>query len=926
MKITPRRLFCYGLVTGLLFWRGGPVAAAETATIGAASQDRSSPSVELITYPAPAGIAASPLYSVSVGRSGSLRRSFVYSVNNIGLAQYNWQGHGWNIRSELTTAWTSFDFRGPRDGFASAGSGPVTVQVNMVIPAPAWKQPAVRVLPSAYGITPSAVTQVDNTYQVKFTVSSPSQYSVEFYDATTLPDFATWVPPDPLLIFANLIEQDVPRVDRKNVLVLTPGRAIPASGAWGTRDGVAVDTLYFSPGVYDLGQIPSSVNTGIYVLHSNQHIYIAGGAYVKGAFATCPISPATCTDAVNVSIRGRGILSGENFRRDYTVSETNSNADTLDAPMLIDLEGSAIEKGVWAGQQNALIGGITLIQAPYYNITLNGINNRVDGVKLISWYPSTDGITVGYDYQVRGVEHPGGGALENSFFKDGDDSVKLYSSGLRVRNVVIWQSNNAGAFELGAPPNGADDVRVVDSNVIHSEWSWPNMNNAVFAQHQSSRALLGQVTGYHFERINVENSSWQLMQIAVGPSIWEFGTTQLGSVGHLFFSDIFVADPQTLPNEFQSYDRQHEIASVHFHNVVVAGQVLNDPTITFDANRMVSLDGNILSSPMWAERTGAVAPNVQVWNMVQGTPTSSPISAIETLDQPLLDNSNLQAVAYGDFFGDGYASPLIVDSSHRTLEVWKEPLNPALSSEVSEFLTIGMLPPGYQFAGVGDFNDSGTTGVLLWNGGAQQALVLVMTASGELAPLTTLQPAHASSWSLAGVGDFDKNGYSDVLLRDTGGNLELIYLGAGGTLTMVDFAPVQLFYTATPAYRQNNPNSPARGHFDANWQVAGIGTLLNGFASILWTNPTTGDVGMTEFTPVLPQRPIAGAAMVTLPPGSEIAGLGDYNGDGAIDILYRNAMTGEVGIWYLGYMGGNYYEPSPAIPETLGKTWQLLGY
>jgi hypothetical protein len=114
MKIMPRWVLCYGLVTGLLFWRVGPVAAAETATIGAASQDGSPPSVELITYPAPTGIAASPLYSVSVGLSGSLRRSFVYSVNNIGLAQYNWQGHGWNIRSELTTAWTSFDFRGPR--------------------------------------------------------------------------------------------------------------------------------------------------------------------------------------------------------------------------------------------------------------------------------------------------------------------------------------------------------------------------------------------------------------------------------------------------------------------------------------------------------------------------------------------------------------------------------------------------------------------------------------------------------------------------------------------------------------------------------------------------------------------------------------------------------------------------------------------
>jgi hypothetical protein len=905
MKSTRRAFLCCGLLASVLSFSSGPAVATD-----------------VITYPAPAGIAASPLYFVRIGRSGSAHESFVYQVNDIGLAQYNWQDHGWNIRSELTTAWTSFDFPGSWE----APSQPVTVQVSMIIPSPAWKQPAVRILPSAYGVKPSAVTQVGNTYQVTFTIRSPSQYSVEFYDAATSPSFATWVPPNPLLIFANPMEKEVPHTDARNVLILRPGQPIPPPGSWGTRDGVAVDTLYFSPGVYDLGQVPGSVNTGIYELYSNQHVYLAGGAYVKGAFDTCPDTPTTrCTDAVNVSIRGRGILSGENFRRDYTASETNSNANALDAPMLIDFEGSGVVNGAWVGQQNAVIEGITLIQAPYYNITLNGINNRVDDVKLISWYPSTDGIVVGYDYKVQGVERPGGGVLENSFFKDGDDSVKLYSSGLRVRNVVVWQSNNAGAFELGAPPNGADDIRVVDSNVIHGEWSWPNMNNAVFAEHQSSRALLGQVKGYHFERIHVENASWQLMQIAVGPSIWQFGNTQLGAAGRLFFSDIFVTDPQTLPNEFQSFDRQHEIASVHFHNVVVGGQALSTPPVTFDANRMFSLEGDIMSSPMWADLTGAVVPNVQVWNMVQGTPSSSPISAIDTLDQPLLDNANLQTVAYGDFFGDGYASPLIVDTANRALEVWNEPLNPALSSQSSTLLTLGALPAGYQFAGVGDFNDSGTTGVVLWNGSAQQALILVMSAAGQLVPLTTLEPAHASTWSVAGVGDFDKNGYSDILLRDAAGNLELIYLGSDGMLTTLDIAPGNLFFTATKEYEANNPGRPTQGHFDTNWQVAGVGTMFNDYADILWTDPTTGDVGMTELSPVIPQRPVAGAVMAALPPGSQIEGLGDYNGDGAIDILYRNPTTGEVGIWYLGWMSGNYYQPSATIPATVGATWQLLG-
>ena len=154
------------------------------------------------------------------------------------------------------------------------------------------------------------------------------------------------------------------------------------------------------------------MNTGIYVLHSDQSIYIAGGAYIKGAFVSCP-TPARCSDAKNITIRGRGILSGENFNRPYNGVSFESLA--ADLPAVIQLQGSDILDGQFNGQRQAHIEGLTIIQAPFDNIFLSGIDNRVNNVKVTSWYPSTDGIKAGNDYVIDGVEHPGHGVVENSF-------------------------------------------------------------------------------------------------------------------------------------------------------------------------------------------------------------------------------------------------------------------------------------------------------------------------------------------------------------------------------------------------------------------------------------------------------------------------------------------------------------------------------
>ena len=869
----------------------------------------------LVPYPAPAGVIPSSLYSVTVSQLGSNRTSFVYTVNNIGLAQFNWEQHAWNNSAELTTAWTSFDFQDPGATFTAPGIAPVTVRVSMAMPSPSYKSPAVRVLPSASKIVPGDVRQVGNRYEVSFQVNFATQYSVEFYDAASPPDFGTWVPENPLLIFANPLETYVPNPAGANVLVLHPGETIPASGAWGSHDGTTVNTLYFSPGVYDLGTLWSDVGEGIYVLHSNQTVYMAGGAYVKGAFVSCPTA-TRCTDAANITIRGRGILSGENFHRPNTGASFESLADDL--PGLIQLQGTDIANKAFEGQRNAVIEGLTLIQAPFDNIYLGGINNWVNNVKLISWYPSTDGIKAGYDYTIAGVEYPGNGVVENSFLKDGDDSIHLYSSGLRVNNVVIWQSKNASPFQFGSGNSGnIDDVQVINSNVIHTEWVWPNAPNAVFDANLGGTGAKGFDRGYTFDEIHVENSAWQLFRLTISPTIWQFGNTQLGSLSNLKFRNIFVKDKQSLPDIFMGYDRAHPIRNVSFDNVIVAGHPQGRPHIAFDANRFMSLSGDIITEPIWVD-TGAVDPNAQIWSMAQGTPTASPITTVTNLDESFLNDSSLDLLRRGDFFGDGYASPMIFDSASNSLGIWAEPLNPTSTPGALGYFTAATLPKGYEFAGVGDFNGDGISDVLLWNPTLQCGLILTLHGT-SLVPLRQIHPsAGSSSWHVAGIGDFDQNGVSDVLLRDANGALEILYLSAEATLSVTDILPMQLTYSATPLFKTNNPSLPPSGEFDSSWHVVDVGTL-NRYASIVWANGL-GEIGITQFQ--YPSQKPYGNVIAVLPAGSTIRGAADYNGDGSVDLLLRDSTTGSVSFWYLNYFGGDYYQPAPATGIAIPPNWQ----
>ncbi len=353
-----------------------------------------------------------------------------------------------------------------------------------------------KVIPTSYRIRP-AIT--GNT--VSFELDRPRKVSVEFDGDIT----------HPLLVFADPLETNVPAPD-------------------------APDVVYFAPGVHDIGKG--------YAIGPGKTVYLAGGAYVKGQLVT--------KDASGVTIRGRGILSGEEF------AEREVH--------LIDITG-------WK-TRGTLIEGITLVDSPHYNIRMAGRRNTVRNVKVISWYFSTDGVSTGP-----------GGLVEDCFFKVNDDAVKLYWSNMTVRRCVIWQLENGAPFQISwNMPSDNSGFRVTDCDVIRAEHRWDNANLAIFG---SIHGGPGHMSDYLFEDIRVENAHWCLVRLTMEKTRFSAHHKGWGRISGLTFRNITVDGPMKKPNVIRGHDRDHRISDVAFENVSVDGRYI---TSSEDGNFQIDPD------------------------------------------------------------------------------------------------------------------------------------------------------------------------------------------------------------------------------------------------------------------------------------------------------------------------------------------------
>lgn len=174
--------------------------------------------------------------------------------------------------------------------------------------------------------------------------------------------------------------------------------------------------------------------------------------------------------------------------------------------------------------------------------------------------------------------------------------------------------------------------------------------------------------------------------------------------------------------------------------------------------------------------------------------------------------------------------------------------------------------PEWRIAGPGDFDGNGTTDVLVRNtNGAWHYYALngaeVAAGSGR-AQITT-----RSAWQLVGVGDFNGNGHHDVLLRHTNGSWS--------------------YYPMDGRQQIRSGRGFANLTKALAWQPVAVGDFNGDGRDDVVVRHTDG---RWHYYPMRGRRTIAGRGRANLPTNLDwqVAAVGDFNGDGSDDLMLRH--------------------------------------
>ena len=376
------------------------------------------------------------------------------------------------------------------------------VKIEIEMPGLGKDIESAAVLPTAAGIVPV----VENN-RVSFSVSRPGQYTVVYNGNVNK---ATH-------IFANPPETDIPDKDDPNVFFIEPGQ-------W-TLDAIA--------------------------LKSDQTLYISGGAVLH--------SVVIVDNAVNVTIRGRGMIDGSDF--------PGHNQPGSYARVPVDIRNS----------KNITAEGFIIANANCWNFNSYASENaEISNVKIISGRQNGDGFT---------FQSCKNHTVRDSFARTWDDSLVLknYSGSTKdilFENILIW-TDLAQSMEIGYETNKGMTISPEISDVLFKDITvLYNFHKPVISIHNSDDAFIHNIT---YKNIMVENAFMhgdngvnnELIEMHMNKSGWSAVRNEWGSIRDILIDGLTVVntlDGRVPQSRFLGHDEEHMLENVTIRNVTILGE------------------------------------------------------------------------------------------------------------------------------------------------------------------------------------------------------------------------------------------------------------------------------------------------------------------------------------------------------------------
>ncbi|PYR47976.1 MAG: hypothetical protein DMF89_17415 [Acidobacteria bacterium] len=105
----------------------------------------------------------------------------------------------------------------------------------------------------------------------------------------------------------------------------------------------------------------------------------------------------------------------------------------------------------------------------------------------------------------------------------------------------------------------------------------------------------------------------------------------------------------------------------------------------------------------------------------------------------------------------------------------------------------------------------------------------------------------------------------------------------------------------------------------ASWQIMGVGDVDgDGRADLVWRNTQTGDVAVWFMSGTTVR--LSAVVSAAVPLAWRIVGVNDLDGDGQADLVWRNTQTGDVAVWF---MSGSSVKGSALVAQGVPAVWAI---